>query len=553
MLRKHPILVFISIMILVSLACNAFASGGDEPPALELPPPIVTLQATAVTDDTLAPTATLPGGAPIDVTSAAPGNATVNILVDLNIRSGPGVVYDRLGFFTKGATVPVVGRDPASGWWVVQCPPHISAAQCWISGGPEYTTSNSADGVPIAQVPPTPTPPPTNTPVPETEVISSLDGGIVAYTDDAGLWVLPLDMGQNPPVADTPVQIVSDPNIEQLIIAPDGRSIAFVSQNNEGNSLHVVGVDGNGRSQLVTSSGLPVPEDDADVAVFIGQIAWLPNSRDIAFNTSLQNLVGPGIASQQDLWIASVNGEVTERFTAGQGGQTFAISPNGQQVIFGRPEEVVRANLDGSQVETVVTFDFVNTASEYAYAPMAQWLPDNSAALVAISSADPWQPEANASLFRIPRTGTAVPLGTILGNILFTPVNWTASGNNLVYVQMVPDGSNEQALTLAQGNGQNPQAYRVGEQLSLYAWSPNSAQFLYAGNGFFAIGRPGDAPLELATTAAATSMQWLNNNAFVLLNGSMGSWQLEAVNVEGETAVLANINTDFVASDVWVP
>jgi hypothetical protein len=209
--------------------------------------------------------------------------------------------------------------------------------------------------------------------------------------------------------------------------------------------------------------------------------------------------------------------------------------------------------MDGSQVETAVTFDFVNTASEYAYAPLAQWLPDNSSALVAISSADPWQPEANASLFRIPATGTAVSLGTILGNILFTPVNWTASGNNLVYVQMVPAGSNEQALTLAQGNGQNPQAYRVGEQLTLYAWSPNSAQFLYAGNGFYAIGRPGDAPLEIATTATATSMQWLNNNAFVLLNGSMGSWQLEAVNVEGETAVLANIDTDFVASDVWVP
>ncbi len=553
MLRKHPILVFISMMILVSLACNAFASGGEEPPALELPPANVTLEVTAVTDDSLAPTATLPGDAPIDVTTAAPGAATVNILVDLNIRSGPGVVYDRIGFFTKGATVPVLGRDPASGWWLVQCPPHIDAPQCWVSGGPEYTASTNADGVPVAQVPPTPTPEPTDTPVPETETQASVGDGIVAYADRSGLWVLPLDMAQSLPGADTPVQIVSDPNIEQLIIAPDGKSIAFVSGNSEQNSLHVVGIDGNGRSQLVASTGIPLPEDAVDVAVLIDQIAWLPNSRTIAFSTNLQNLVGPGVGAQQDLWTATVNGEFTERFAAGTAGNTFAISPNGQQVVFGRPESVVRANMDGSQVETAVTFDFVNTASEYAYAPTAQWLPDSSAALVAISGADPWQPDADASLFRIPNTGTAVPLGTILGNILFTPVNWTASGNNLVYVQTIVDGSGESALTLAQGNGQNPQAYRVGEQLSLYAWSPNNAQFLYAGNGFFAVGKPGNAPLEIVTSTAATSMQWLNDNSFVLLNGSVGNWELQTANLAGETAVLANIAADFVSSDVWTP
>lgn len=552
MLRKHPILVFISMMILVSLACNAFASGGDEPPALELPPAAVTLQATAVTDNPLAPTATLPGGAPIDVT-AVPGESTVNILVDLNIRSGPGVVYDRLGFFTRGATVPVLGRDPASGWWSVQCPPHISASQCWVSGGPEYTTSSNADGIPVAQVPPTPTPPPTNTPVPEEETQASVGDGIVAYADRSGLWVLPLDMTQALPSADTPVQIVSDPNIGQLLIAPDGKSIAFVSGTFEQNSLHVVGIDGNGRSQLATSASIPLPEDAVDVAALIDQIAWLPDSRSIAFNTVLQNLVGPGVGSQEDLWIASVNGEVSPRFAAGAGGQTFAISPNGRQVVFGRPEEVVRANMDGSQVETAVTFDFINTASEYAYAPTAQWLADGSAALVAIPSADPWQPDANASLFRIPNTGTAVPLGTILGNILFTPVNWTASGNNLVYVQTIMDGSGESALTLAQGNGQNPQAYRVGEQLSLYAWSPNNAQFLYAGNGYFAVGKPGDAPLEIATSASATSMQWLNDTSFVLLNGSVGNWELQTANLAGDTAVLANIAADFAASDVWTP
>ncbi len=553
MLKKHPTLIFISIVMFTSLACNAFARGGTEPVALELPPQIINAEGTAVSNDSLAPTATLPSDAPVEGTAVSAGSATVNIIVDLNIRSGPGVVFERLGFFTKGATVPVLGRETATGWWLVQCPPNVTATQCWVSGGPEYTASTNADGIPIAQSPPTPTPVPTNTPAPDMSTDVAIGAGVIAYADNSGLWILPLETGDSLPAAGTPVQIVADPNIQRVLIAPDGRSIVFVTGDFEQNSLHVVGVDGNGRSQLISSVGLPLPEDAVDVALLISQMAWLPDSRAIAFNSRLQNLVGPGTLPQQDLWIATVNGEVTERFTAGDGGDTFAISPNGQQIIFGRPEEMVRANMDGSGVETAVTFPFINTASEYAYAPTAQWLPDSSAALVAIPDADPWQATTTAALFRIPRSGTAVPLGSLLGNILFSPVKWTASGNNLAYVQMVPDGSSEQALTLAQGSGQNPQSYRVGEQLTLYEWSPNNSSFLYASNGFYAVGQPGVAPIEIPTSSSTSDMQWIHDTAFVALVGTVGNWDLKSGNLAGETAVMRNISKDFVPLDVWIP
>ena len=554
MLQKHPILAFIAIFILTSLACNAFAGGGgDEPPALELPPPAVTLVGTAVADDGLAPTATLPGDPPIETTAPAPGTATVNILVDLNIRSGPGVAFDRLGFFTKGATIPLLGQEAETGWWLVQCPPHIDAPQCWVSGGSQYTTPANDDGVPEVPSPPTPTPAPTDTPAPIAESQVAIGAGIVVYADNSGLWILPLGLEGTLPAAGAPVQIVADPNIQQLIVAPDGQRIAYVSGGFEQNGLYVVGIDGNGRSELISSEGLSLPDEPADTAVLVDQIAWLPDSRSIAFNTTSQNLVGPGTFSQQDLWIASVNGEVTERFSAGNGGQTFAISPNGQQVIFGRPEAVVRANLDGANIETVVEFEFVNTASEYAYAPTAQWLPDNSAALIAISDPDPWQPTAKATLYRIPGSGTAAQQGSILGNTLFTSVNWTASGNNLIYVQTVLNGSSEQALTLAQGNGQNPQAYRVGEQLNLFAWSPNFTNFLYSGNGFYGVGQPGAAPVEIAIPVGVSTMRWLNDSNFVSLIGSNGSWDLVGANLAGETAELININKDVVPMDVWIP
>ena len=79
----------ILILLLSSLACNAFAGRVDTlPPPPANPTPTATSAAPTPLPG-LAPTATLPGEiAP----EAAEG--TVRILVDLNIRSGPGVSYD---------------------------------------------------------------------------------------------------------------------------------------------------------------------------------------------------------------------------------------------------------------------------------------------------------------------------------------------------------------------------------------------------------------------------------------------------------------------------
>ncbi len=550
---KRPLLFFASILFLVSLACNAFA--GNTEPALELPPPLVTAEPGATSVSGLAPTATLSSDAPVSST-AVPGSATVSILVDLNIRSGPGVAYDRIGFFTKGATVPALGRDPASGWWLVQCPPNISAAQCWISGGPQYTQPNNAAGVPVAPAPPTHTPIPTNTPEPTAEADTAVTrSAFVAYVDDDGLWVQPLDVGTDPPVpAGDAANIVSDPAIQQILISPDGRRLAYLSRAGEANTLHVVNVDGSGQTTLVNAADLPVPEDAGSVAPLINDIAWLPDGRTLAFNSSLINLAGPGAGPALDLYTVTVGGEMTAVFPPGSGGATFAISPDGRQVIFGLPESVVRANIDGTGIETVIEFEFINTASEYTYSPAAQWLTDGSAAYVAIPSADPWVVGADAALYRIPVGDTAVEIGSVLGNTLFNPVQWTANGDKLAYVQIVSSRRpSDQALTLADGDGQNPVSYRVGGQLFLHGWNPAGTQFLYAGNGFYAVGQPGESPVEIVIPVGTAGMAWLNNDSFVTANGSGGVWNLSSSNLSGEATTLATANINFIQFDVWAP
>ncbi len=125
------------LLLLTSLACNAFAGRSNTLP----PPPSPTQTPEGQTPTSLpglAPTVTLPGEMPVEEV-----RGVLRILVDLNIRSGPGVRYDRVGFLLRDERVTVVGRDPQSGWWRIDCPPSADSPECWVSGGSQFTLLES--------------------------------------------------------------------------------------------------------------------------------------------------------------------------------------------------------------------------------------------------------------------------------------------------------------------------------------------------------------------------------------------------------------------------
>ncbi len=561
MTRQHPLLFFISLLFLATLACNAFA-GDQTEPGLDVPPPAVTVvDATAVPGAEtpiagIAPTATLPGSGGSGGTAVASGSPYVTMLVDLNIRSGPGVAYERLGFFLKDSTATVLGRDPGTDWWLVTCPGDIAAPQCWISGGSQYTLGSNTANVPVAAAPPTPTPQPaataTTEPVADTAVIDGL-GSYLVYSDTDGIWRLPLDNTQSPPTAGEPVLLTAVTDVAQLFVAPDGQHIAYLAGDFESNRLGIVSVAGSDQV-LVASEDLP-NEAGSDFAVLIDQVAWLPNSQTLAFSTNLVNLVGPGAAPQADLWLATISGSLTEQFAVDTAGHTFAISPDGSRVIFGNPESVTRVNLDGSSRETVIEFPFVNTASEYAWAPTAQWLPSGSQAYVAIADDDPWTADAGAALYQIPVSGPAVAIGSVLGNTLFSPVQWTRSGGSLGYVQLIVGPDNTQSVVIADGDGENPTAVKTAnnEPLTFTGWNRSGTYFLYAGQGYLGLGEVGQPPLEVLLPGSVSRQMWLTDNAFVTAVGSSGSWELLTGNVAGNTRVVGETAVDTPVFDVWVP
>lgn len=84
-----------------------------------------------------------------------PNDPTCRALTNtgLNLRSGPGTVYDRVGLVAGGAVVPIIGRIGDNTWWQVR----YGITVGWISG--QYTSIYGiCSSIPVISVPPTPTP-----------------------------------------------------------------------------------------------------------------------------------------------------------------------------------------------------------------------------------------------------------------------------------------------------------------------------------------------------------------------------------------------------------
>lgn len=71
----------------------------------------------------------------------------------INVRSGPGTDYPKIGVLLNRQQVPALGRLPG-GTWVLVAYPGVEGGQGWV-----YAPLTQLFGdVPIAEIPPTPTP-----------------------------------------------------------------------------------------------------------------------------------------------------------------------------------------------------------------------------------------------------------------------------------------------------------------------------------------------------------------------------------------------------------
>lgn len=160
----------------------AVPTSTPQPPAATstpAPTPAVTAPTTATPPATPTPavSGTPPAAAepppaadPGEETAAAvtaPLNAVLTVGGEMNIRSGPGEEYDRIGGASAGEEFRITGKNEDGNWWQIDFGGEIA----WIYA--PFVTAANAENVPVVggsmAEPPPPAPPRTGTAVPQTQ------------------------------------------------------------------------------------------------------------------------------------------------------------------------------------------------------------------------------------------------------------------------------------------------------------------------------------------------------------------------------------------------
>jgi len=257
------------------------------------------------------------------------------------------------------------------------------------------------------------------------------DAGVllVVYSIDGSLT---LSVGFNAPVPLTEGYGDFSP-----LISPDGSMVLF--KRSAGLSpagldrfdLWVINIDGSEARQAVAATDLPGEMGEmmgeSDPVLFDRlpyQIAWLPDGSGVVFNTMLA--VDYGETTFNDLWVIDLASDsVTQVIADGQGGN-FAYSPDGSKLMVANSTTVSIVDASLENRRQLLTFPFVNTASEFAFTPMPVWAPDGSYALVAIP--DPTMggysiAEIEAEIWQLPINGEARMVSAYSGFYLNDAMN----------------------------------------------------------------------------------------------------------------------------------
>ena len=151
MLKRHPILISVVILLIASLACSQSAptESPQDPNALNtsIAQTIAARQTEAARANPATATFTAAPIIPtltIEPTLSATPDFTptletplISVSVDTNCRTGPGQVFERVGILLVGETAEIVGREPKGEYWYIRNPDE-GVEFCWVWG--EYAT-----------------------------------------------------------------------------------------------------------------------------------------------------------------------------------------------------------------------------------------------------------------------------------------------------------------------------------------------------------------------------------------------------------------------------
>jgi len=345
-----------------------------------------------------------------------------------------------------------------------------------------------------------------------------------------------------------PTLLVSTNDVNAAYVSPDGTLVALARSTDDiSYTLDVINSDGSGLRTLITADGfaaLPRPVDA--LSSIPNQVDWLPNSHILSMNTRL-TFEGPGSATGESLYLINAdNGLMTAPITLPDTWYfKYKISPDGTRIAVSLPEGIEIYNLDGSKLDSkVLAYEFVNTASEYAWVASPVWSADSQTLAAAVPPREPFaeSPE-DSTVWRVSADGLSGEM-TFSRQMMYAPGGFAFISPDLTKIlyltQLDPPSSGQFALNLSNLDGTGAVEYAAGSFFAGPAkWSTDSTKFYYydSDHGAF-IGQQGLAPQPLPDFAGVRTVEWIDGSRFIGASGPEGGWKLLLGTVGSATGVI---------------
>lgn len=386
----------------------------------------------------------------------------------------------------------------------------------------------------------------------ETPRRSDLDRLVVVYEKNGALNLI---VGGG-----TPQPLTEGADDSHPLLSPDGSKVLFRRYQHLGPSglprfeLWMVNLDGTNVRPLVTLDHLPGTTGKpmgSEITVLLDRlpwhVRWKENSKEVVFNTLIEG--GYGLLTNNDLWLADVlSGAVTQILPDGLGG-SFAFSPDGSALIVADDTSVSIMDAGGESRRELISFPFVNTASEYAFIPQPAWAPDGSYGLVAISGPEPFGDSDNeerfTSIWMLPRGGDAVELFKVYGWNLDAAMSGNIFSPNCEYIAFAEGDSPDGSFNIAAPDGSIIATFDYARVN--HGWSADNRLLILEGEEPFLAGidRPKQV-LQLPAGADARSTgyrwveyRWVGSAVYIGLEWNYnGKNQLFVTEVDGEVLII---------------
>jgi hypothetical protein len=390
----------------------------------------------------------------------------------------------------------------------------------------------------------------TPTPMP-----TSIDGLVVVFTRDNNAWLWTATGGER--------QLTTDGGVNQVLLSDDKGVVAF----RRGNGLWAVNSDGSNERQLVKESDLPVPQEgelaDYITGMTINQLAWIPGSRELLFNTRMLS-DGPGLLLSDDLWRVNTDPQsvlsLDYLFLPGDGGN-FAIAPDGNRVAVITPDSISLTTINGEDKQRIFGYTPVSTYSEFWYYARPVWSPSSDVLGVVIPPPDRLGMENQAfGIWRLHTDGT--PAG-LMGTIEARGANPLPEPEISPTLEMIaylssPEVEPERTdlLFVSWEDRIADPIFYTSRADGFYDWSPGGERFSFtrppgeiAAVSLFT-GQMDEEPRPVGNgESVALNVQWLDDNSYLYLQASDRGWDLLLNDSNDGDMLIASVGGEAPAFD----